>query len=209
MVEDRDCQNDSPSDGKDKTSIQFPSFEEVWDALGKTGFRIPDDAQKLKALRGALEKERCLRYVFQRARADMVTAVQQLEGNVTKREFATTIRMVYRNAEYCYRDRFAWGTLFRKAKAIWGVTKDVDEKAAFDALPNRVKIYRACSEGEEDGISWTSCICVAERMQRDKGEGCVIFCAEISREVILAYMEGRDEYEIIVFPGDADEASVA
>ncbi len=209
MAEDRSCQNDLPSNRKDERSIVFPTLQEACEAASKSGRDISVYTQEGRTLVDAMRDNRCLRYVYQYRGGEMVAAVQRLDGKVTDEEFAKTIRTAYRNAECCYRDRLAWGDLFRKAKAIWGVTKNAAEKAAFDELRNPVTIYRACSEGEQDGISWTSCICVAEQMLKDKGEGCVIFRAEISKEEILAYMEGRNESDIIVFPGDARRASVA
>ena len=86
--------------------------------------------------------------------------------------------------------------LFRKA-AAWGILTDADPLPPGASL----RVYRGGTH--RSGISWTLDAGKAEwfarRFRRDRVET-KVWSADARREVILAYLVGRDEEEIVVSP---------
>lgn len=82
-----------------------------------------------------------------------------------------------------------------------------DEFEEYEKLPNDLTVYRGCNsiEAEIDdfGISWTTERKVAEFFAfRFKDYNGRVFGMDIDKRDILAFFNGRNEYEVIVNPYD-------
>ena len=89
-------------------------------------------------------------------------------------------------------------TMFRKAKGLM----DADEQAHFDALPEVVNIYRGVSPGREKfGLSWTDnrekALWFKGRFEHGDEHG-ILLTATIAKDDVLAYINARDEQEVVV-----------
>ena len=81
---------------------------------------------------------------------------------------------------------------------------DPDERAVFDSLPEVVTVYRGVgAEGGEDGLSWTlsreKAEWFAQRFATDDDTGWVEE-RTIRKALITAYVDRRNEREVIVLP---------
>lgn len=78
---------------------------------------------------------------------------------------------------------------------------DEEDRADFEELPDRVKIYRGVTEYNQNmvkGLSWTLDRKVAEWFAHrfmSKGH---VYAATILKKDILAYYDGRNEQEVVV-----------
>jgi hypothetical protein len=79
---------------------------------------------------------------------------------------------------------------------------NLQENAAYDALPVRITIYRGCGEANMMGMSWSLDKAVANSFpytNRYKVPDPLLVTSTVSKRKVLAFKKGRDEDEIITF----------
>lgn len=79
---------------------------------------------------------------------------------------------------------------------------DGAEIAAYNALPDVVRIYRGCSERNKAGVSWTLDRDVATRFpfyERYRSRSPLLITATVRKDQIIAVKLDRNESEIITF----------
>lgn len=89
---------------------------------------------------------------------------------------------------------------------------DVDEREWFDGLGPSFTVYRGCSEGRLDGVSWTTnrevALEFADGHRGSKIHNPVLVSATCSADDVLLAVNDRDEYEIVVDPADLTDVWV-
>jgi len=87
-----------------------------------------------------------------------------------------------------------------------------DERKIFDALPERVQVYRGCSRERIKGVSWTTERHIAEQFARGhrmiRVPDPVIASAVIAKSDIFITNNDRDEHEVLLDPDHLQELSV-
>jgi hypothetical protein len=76
------------------------------------------------------------------------------------------------------------------------------ERRVFDALPDVVTVYRGCGPHNQHGLSWSLSREIAVGfpfLHRYKQTEPMLVTARVQKDDILAYKNGRDEQEVIVF----------
>jgi hypothetical protein len=76
------------------------------------------------------------------------------------------------------------------------------ENAAYDALPEKITIYRGCGQANMMGMSWTVDKAVANSFpytNRYKVPDPLLVTSTVFKRKVLAFKKGRDEDEIITF----------
>jgi hypothetical protein len=79
---------------------------------------------------------------------------------------------------------------------------NADERAAYDALPERLTVYRGCGAANLRGASWSLRREVAARfpfLMRYRAERPLLVTASVLKRRVLAIKLDRDEAEIITF----------
>ena len=88
-------------------------------------------------------------------------------------------------------------------KADQSILMDGEEKDVFDSFDDTVTIYRGVTSYNAKNIkalSWTTDYQTAEWFAHRFGEEGTVYEAQISKEHILAFFNGRNESEVIVDP---------
>lgn len=88
-------------------------------------------------------------------------------------------------------------------KADQSILMDGEEKEMFDSFDDTVTIYRGVTSYNAKNIkalSWTTDYQTAEWFAHRFGEEGTVYEAQISKEHILAFFNGRNESEVIVDP---------
>ena len=88
-------------------------------------------------------------------------------------------------------------------KADQSILMDGEEKEVFDSFDDTVTIYRGVTSYNAKNIkalSWTTEYQTAEWFAHRFGEEGTVYEAQISKEHILAFFNGRNESEVIVDP---------
>lgn len=87
-----------------------------------------------------------------------------------------------------------------------------DEQKIFDALPERVRVYRGCSRERVKGVSWTSdrhcAVNFARGHRRIPVPDPVIASGMIAKSNIFMTNNGRNEDEVLLDPDHLQELSV-
>lgn len=79
-----------------------------------------------------------------------------------------------------------------------------DDRALFDALPERVRIYRGCSRARVRGFAWSTSREVAEKFARGHRyitvPDPVVAEVTIPKRLISGFYNGRNEFEVFIDP---------
>lgn len=109
------------------------------------------------------------------------------------RDLAATIWV---DSENIHENIEEWHSVFNVPGLFLG---SVDERQAFDALPDPVRVYRA---GIDDGEwSWTTERSVAEFFAGRFGHHDEILTGDVAKEHVFGYLTRRNEQEILVRHG--------
>ena len=78
---------------------------------------------------------------------------------------------------------------------------DKQEFNLFSQFPKTVKVYRGTKFEDYKALSWTldkqKAVWFSERFLKNNEKG-IVYEAEIDRDYILAYFNGRDEKEVVL-----------
>ena len=74
----------------------------------------------------------------------------------------------------------------------------------FAQLPDRVVIYRGCTDENEGGWSWTTRREIARGFATRFGQDGHMLRATVKKSNIIAYFNRRDEYEVFIDPDYVD-----
>lgn len=120
--------------------------------------------------------------------------------NLSKEKYWEVVRWLWTDTENVYEHFVPWMALIldHDAKDI-RLMMDKEDRETFDHLPDEFYVYRG---GEHEHMSWTLSKQKAEWF-RDRYEGlrdCKLFEKSIKKDEVLAYINARDEAEIILRP---------
>lgn len=164
-------------------------------------------AYKKEAVAEAKAEGNWSRYVFLHERPYRLAAFLE---SVQLSNFTdpAMVKEVWMDSENIYQNLNQW-------RKIWSTlplpqaTMDEEEKAALEALPNPVPVFRGVrSPRFYPGLSWTTsrekAIWFANRF-RQKGKKPTLYSGTIVKRKILAHFLGRGEHEIVAFPESLDD----
>jgi len=127
------------------------------------------------------------------------------EQHLSQKDFSEILADAWIRSENPNMDKnFAKNNLvamFKKADKT--ILMDGEEKEQFDSFDDRVTIYRGVTSYNAKNIkalSWTTDYQTAEWFAHRFGEEGTVYEAQISKEHILAFFNGRNESEVIVDP---------
>jgi hypothetical protein len=193
-------------------SLRHPLVYEVFGV--RPGIVNQRYAAKKAALDEALEKGNWHKAVFLHERPYRIDALQMLRDDygerISAKAYWELVGSVWTDSENIWQNRPDWDSIFeeydhsRMAEYIM----DDDERAKLHALPDVVTIYRgAISDFNEDGLSWTldkdRAAWFARRFVDSHGGDPVVLHGRVAKHGIMAYFDGRNEDEIVVWPEDA------
>jgi hypothetical protein len=126
------------------------------------------------------------------------------EGKLTDREFFTDIADRWRGADPDDTDP-RWIEVWQKACDHFDVGYIRDGKAL--PLNHVIRVYRGEQPGDKPGIAWTLNTVVATKFALGAGlrhpmRTGIVIGGTVRRHNILAYLTGRNEYEVIIDPKD-------
>lgn len=155
--------------------------------------------EKKNLLKRALEKNNYSTFVFAHERPYRLWAFEQIHKKVSDQEYWDLLGSIWIDSENIWETRLSWYQyLFfaeRKGKHMFMAEED---RAFFEALPERFEIYRGCSKRSEDGLSWTVDRKIAEFFTKRHRGGYVI-SKTVNKKDCFAYTNQREEKEIIYF----------
>ena len=170
--------------------------------------------QKLKLVESDLKDKKFGQYLFCHERPYRVGALMHLvsKEKMNDKKYWDLVSYVWIDSENIFENRIIWRWLLNHQRGNSHLMMDKEEKKYFDGLPDKIKIYRG---GMDDkGFSWTLDKQKAEwfanrwamnsnwgdRSNIDGEHSTEVFTKTINKTDALAYLNGRNEQEIVYIP---------
>lgn len=156
------------------------------------------------------------RYIALHERPYRAEALQRVlfEGGLPFDQPATwrLIKAVWIDSENVDEHEQFWSATWNKAKSE--LTLDIEEKVAFDELPDMVPVWHGLEREDSStlGLSWTTdkgvAAWFAQRFARLNRRPAYIAAGLVHKEHVKAFLLSRGEHEIIAFPDKVDQVAV-
>tara|TARA_R110001592_G_scaffold236443_1_gene494756 strand:- start:83 stop:706 length:624 start_codon:yes stop_codon:yes gene_type:complete len=128
-------------------------------------------------------------------RVPIIMSVLRSWWKPTKKEYWDVISWIWQDTECVYENLDTWIELMTLEFSEPQLMMNDKEKEVYDNLPKIVRVYRG---GVDDrGLSWSLSREKAEWFANRFDYGYKVFEKEINKSDILAYLDGRQEQEII------------
>lgn len=172
------------------------------------------------------------RYQYKRERAEKARAEGNLHSYIALHERPYRLNALYEclfeddfdhSAEYWPAVHWVWSDSenihqnWNEWREVWEArggsieALDADDRAAFEALPDEVEVWRGidASVGNPEGMSWSldreKAQWFANRWSSKSGHEAALYRAKVAKRDILAVFMGRGESEVVVFPESLKE----
>lgn len=161
--------------------------------------------QKMKACDEALATGMWGSFVWLHERPYRLNAFYLLKGRITDpTEYWNLLATIWSDSENIQECLDEWETVLFDTPFIneRDAMMDSDERKVLADLPEVVTVYRGCRQEEnEDGFSWTldrdRAAWFARRWHGDQTGDPIVLVGEIHKDEIVAYLDHRNEREII------------
>jgi uncharacterized protein len=166
-------------------------------------------AFKRKLIQEALDKGNWYGVILHHERPYRVAIFEELvSGRIDDdAEWWEVVSHIWTDSENIWQELARWRSLFTGAPA--GDPMNDEEREVFDALPDKITVYRgtAAPDGMGSGMSWTLNKERADWFARrfyglDHLAEPKVITAVVGKEVAIGYLAGRGEEEIVAFPED-------
>lgn len=149
-----------------------------------------------------LSKGDYIRYLLNHERPWRLDAFEKIQDKLSNKQYWETLSWIYIDCENIWQNYDVWNQLLfdtkRKGKSAF---MNVNERRVFKSLPNLIKIYRGVSSNHKEGISWTTDKSKAtwfpQRFSALRPDGAKLIIAHIHKSKVLAYLNSREESEIV------------
>lgn len=150
-------------------------------------------------------------YIALHERPYRLDALYECQDEFDDPAYWSALHWVWSDSENIHQNWDAWRELW-EAREGSAEALDEEDRAAFDALPDEVEIWRGldASEGNPEGMSWSldrqKAEWFANRWSASKpGHEAALYRAKVAKSDILAVFMGRGESEVVVFPESLKE----
>lgn len=131
-------------------------------------------------------------------------ALQMIADDVDDETFWQLVQIVWMDSENIRENQDEWDDLLRSERPGHEAMMTEDERQALAEMDDVIPVYQGHTDERDDGWSWTTDKAKAEwfghRFARLEGGVAMMTAATVRRDDVLAYLTGRDEYEILVDP---------
>lgn len=157
---------------------------------------------KMKMVAKALSNEEYHHYVFLHERPYRLDAFKEYLTlrRLDDRRYWQMVEAIWIDSENIWQHKKLWREMWReKRPGRQQYVMNDDERAAYDALPDIVTVYRGCNRAKHDakGLSWTLDISKAEWFARRYQGLNLVLQGEVKKQHVYALLLGRNESEVI------------
>ena len=133
------------------------------------------------------------------ARPYRLDALLKYADKLSDHEYWETAGDVWTDSENIWENREEWLDVLSSARPGREAFMSEEERAAFEALPETITIYRGTAYPDESGFSWTLNRATARWFADRFGHGGEVLTETIPRDAAFAFLTGRGEEEIVYF----------
>lgn len=143
-------------------------------------------------------------YVFIHERPYRVTAFTAIEGNLEDAEYWELLARIWTDSENIRQNPEVWEGFLRSERPAREQMMNAEERAVLDGMADEFTVYQGHTTARDDGWSWTLNLKTAEWFARRFAEledsKPVVTTAKVFKADVTAYLNRRNESEIIVDP---------
>ena len=173
---------------------------------------VYDDTDELTPIRGPVPDVRDLianalasgnyyRYVFLHKGQYRTQAFKAISVRLADDEYWELLSEIWLASDNLWQNMDDWKALLTSRRSHREAMMDVGEQAFLSNLKYTVTIYRGCKKDlNEGGLSWTLDRSIAETYAERFGERGIVLQRKINKPEIVAYLNRREESEIIKRP---------
>lgn len=133
-------------------------------------------------------------------------AFESIKHNLSDEEYWEVLSEIWTDSENIWQNDTEWRNCLESERE--GRSKyfmDEDEQKVFKALPAEVEVYRGYAhDGASEGLSWSlnkeRAEWFAKRLVHRPEEKPRLVSGKVKKQHVLAYLNGRQEEEIVVMP---------
>lgn len=144
------------------------------------------------------------RYLFLHERPWRYEALVEVADEMTDPEFWECVRDVWIDSENIRENAEEWDELLRTERPGTEHLMEPEEREALAALPDEFVVWQGHTIDRDDGWSWTTrratATWFAQRFADFEQSEAVVTRGTVQRVDVLAYLLGRNEYEILIDP---------
>lgn len=149
----------------------------------------------------ALAKGDFYRYVFLHKNQFRTQAFKAISSRLADDRYWRLLSAIWLASDNVWQNLDDWKALLTSSRTHREAMMDVQEQEFFRDLKQIVTIYRGCTKDlNEGGLSWTLDRSVAESYAKRLGEGGYVLERKRSKREIIAYLNNREDSEIIIRP---------
>ena len=158
--------------------------------------------EKRRRLEEALTEQHWHTAVFLHERPHRADALAMIADLMPPEAYWPLVGQVWADTENAWQCKQTWHRLLTDSRPGRELMMDEDERAALQALPQKVTVYRGAVKGRnEAGLSWTldqdKAVWFARRLA-DRTDPCVLLTGRVRQPRIIACLHGRGEQEVLV-----------
>lgn len=169
-------------------------------------------AYKKQAVEKAMLGNDWMRYITLHERPWRVEALRIASKHMIGRAYWEAVSFVWSDSENIHQNRWIWRFLLQKNIPGREFMMEDSERAALEAMPSHLAIYRGCACSDRKGLSWTTskktARWFASRTANLLGVESCVFEATVEKSKVIAYLTGRNEKEVIVLPSDLQDVRI-
>jgi len=156
----------------------------------------------------ALAAHEWSRFVFLHERPYRVEAFQEVQENLSDRDYWPLLREVWCDSENIFQNAMQWWEMLTTPRQRRTLFTPCEDRPALKKMPEMLHVYRGAQQiemhGHYLGYSWTlnrdKAEWFATRLHRPSDGLAVIASADVLKEYIVGYINARGEQEIVVEP---------
>jgi hypothetical protein len=171
--------------------------------------------RKTEELDRAIAARNYTRFVYLHERPYRIDAFRRLVffHDVNDHEYWTLLGDIWTDTENLWQNVDVWRRCLTSPRPHRHDMMSADERACYvNVLPDEITVYRGYDErGTARGLSWTTNKIVAKFFARRLSEpGATLYLAQgtVDKADVLAYFDGRSEYEVVVLPENVRDIQV-
>lgn len=140
-------------------------------------------------------------YIWLHERPYRMHAFNMCKEWMTDDEYWPALCEIWTDSENIWQNKDEWAKLLSSKRTNKHLFMDEDERDYFNALPDKVVIYRGCEEHNMDGMSWTLDREVAQMFaNKYRSKTGIVRRRMVSKNKLFAYVDLRQEQELILLP---------
>jgi hypothetical protein len=179
--------------------IEHPLVKEIFYAPAMNAHYNAMLKHKQEALAKAEAEGDWHSYIMLHERPYRFDAFVRIAFQLSDKEYWEALRMVWQDSENIWQNKERWDVALRTTKhGDPRAMMTAEELAFYDALPKQVTVYRGHHGVNKNGLSYTLDLKKAEWFAKRYGKDGMVRRRKVAKSKILAYLDGRNESEVIV-----------